>query len=129
MGVDEEAWERAYAFIRAQPGLVFGIAGKEAPLPPSAMACIRAHEAGSPLLQFRRGGIEFACHFFCSEEIELDFWPWAIEGQQGLDELPFHRGTGASGPPRRLGDSRKPAGLGNPPVRSCTRSDRGWGNG
>ncbi len=85
--VDEGAWERAYQFLLAQPGLVFRVAGEESLVPPSAMAWIRLHETGSPLLQFKRGGIEFACHFFCNDEIELDFWPQAIEGQESLDDL------------------------------------------
>jgi len=87
MEVDEAAWERAYMLLLAQPGLVFTAAGKEAVLPSSAIACIQMHETGSPLLQFKRGGIEFACHFFCKDEIELDFWPQAIDGQESLDEL------------------------------------------
>jgi hypothetical protein len=87
MEVDEAAWERAYRFLITQPSRVFRINDQEETPPSTAKLCIGLRETASPLLLFQRGAIEFACHFFCEEEIELDFWPCAIDGQEGLDEL------------------------------------------
>ena len=41
----------------------------------------------SPLLTFRFGGIQFAAHFFNEEELEFDFVPNDIRGQDDLDSL------------------------------------------
>jgi hypothetical protein len=61
--------------------------GTEAPLPEAFEAPSRSWESAAPLLVIRSAGVEFNCHFFSEDEIELDLDPRQVHGQEQLDAL------------------------------------------
>ena len=44
-------------------------------------------ESATALLSFKWGGIDFAAHFFAQDEVEFDFVPNDVTGQERLDAL------------------------------------------
>lgn len=84
MGATPLVWQRALEFLVQAGNPRYSIDDEDAPLPANAADALQASQDRSPLLVVDREGIEYACHFFAPDRIELDFWP---EDVQGPDEF------------------------------------------
>ena len=81
-------WEVALSFIRRVGyDLAYTVDGEPRPVPRSAIEALRVRPEASPLLRFRVGRAELACHFFDARELELDFDPRAIDHATALAPL------------------------------------------
>ena len=83
-GLDE--WN-ALLGIAKRVGGQFAVHGKETPPPGGAHDVFVTYEPATALLSFNWGGIDFAAHFFAQNEVELDFVPKDVTGQERLDAL------------------------------------------
>ncbi len=83
----EAVWEQALGFLLQAGTARYSIDDVAAPLPASAAEALRVWPDRSPLLIVEREGIEYACHFFASDRIELDFWPEDVRGREGFASL------------------------------------------
>jgi hypothetical protein len=83
-GLDE--WN-ALLDIARRVGGQFAVDGKATPLPGRAHDVFVTRESATALLSFNWGGIGFAAHFFVQDEVELDFVPKDVTGQERLDAL------------------------------------------
>jgi len=77
----EAVWDLALGFLLEAGTARYSIDDVAAPLPASARDALRVWPDRSPLLILDREGIEYACHFFTSDRVELDFWPEDIRGR------------------------------------------------
>jgi hypothetical protein len=83
-----EDWELVLKALGASSASVrYSVDGVEQPGPPSAQAAFAIHSVASPSLRVAVGGIEFACHFFTTDEIEFDFLPSEVNGPDRLESL------------------------------------------
>jgi hypothetical protein len=90
-----EVWGSAFAFLSRGGDTRFMIDGVDAPLPRSHEEAFRLRPGSHPLLVVRREGIEYCCHFFSTEEVELDFLPQDVSGEKRFVALTaFIRGLG-----------------------------------
>jgi hypothetical protein len=80
------AWDALLNLARGQ-GARFTVGGTEAPLPFRAADVFSVSSPGEALLTLNWRGLDLASHFFAPEEVELDFVPNAVKGQQDLDVL------------------------------------------
>ncbi len=80
-------WDRALEFLRHADTARYLIDDVDAPLPATAAQALQLWPDQSPLLIVERDGIEYACHFFDPEQIELDFWPEDIRGGEEFQAL------------------------------------------
>ncbi len=80
-------WEAALAFLLSGGTARFTIDDVEASLPATASDALRMWPDHTPLLLVVREGIEYACHFFVDDKVELDFWPEEIEGRSEFASL------------------------------------------
>src|SRR5262245_7821502 len=74
-----QAWEAALGILRARGTARYQIDDRAMPLPSSAREALTLRPTQSPLLNIEIGGIDFACHFFGSEDVELDFSPSDVD--------------------------------------------------
>ena len=89
---DLETWRRVLSLLLATSDAVrHRIAGgEELPAVSSAEQLLPYLTVGNPthvIVAFWRDGIEYVCHFFGMEEVELDFEPAAIDGPRALGSL------------------------------------------
>jgi hypothetical protein len=84
MDASPAVWDRAYGFLLQAGDARYSVDDADAPVPASAEDALRVWPDRSPLLLVDRAGIEYACHFFGRDQVELDFWP---EDVQGPDEF------------------------------------------
>jgi hypothetical protein len=89
------AWNALLGIARTR-GARFSLDGIANPLPETVQAIFDARRERTPLLSIDWDGIEFVAHFFDQAEVELDFLPTAIQGQDGLDRLCSFLGALAS---------------------------------
>jgi len=75
-----QVWDRALEFLLRDGSSRYSIDDANAPPPAKASDAVRLWPDRAPLLIVDREGIEYACHFFKPEEVELDFWPDDIRG-------------------------------------------------
>jgi hypothetical protein len=81
-------WQRILDFLlEHSTGLNFSIDGEPAPLPALAAEIFPIRDHAAALLTFSFGGILFAAHFFTELEVEFDFEPTDVHGQEELDSL------------------------------------------
>jgi hypothetical protein len=80
MGATPLVWDRALEFLLQTGTARYSIDDADAPLPASASDALRVWPERSPLLIVDREGIEYACHFFTSDQVEFDFWPEDVHG-------------------------------------------------
>ncbi len=80
VSADPVAWERALEFLLQTGNARYSIDDAAAVLPGSAAEALRVWPDRAPLLIVDREGIEYACHFFTPDRVELDFWPEDIRG-------------------------------------------------
>ena len=80
-------WELALTFLRSAGSVRFDVDGQPAALPPTARQALGLRIVSSPCLSIQRDGLEFACHFFAEEEVELDFLTSAINGPETFESL------------------------------------------
>jgi hypothetical protein len=73
-------WDQALGFMLQTGTARYSIDDADAPLPASAADALRLWPDRSPLLILDREGIEYACHFFGPDRVELDFWPEDVRG-------------------------------------------------
>jgi len=69
------AWEAALRTLLAMGTARYEVDGRTMSLPGSAREALAMRPTQSPLLRVEIGGIDFAYHFFGSEDVELDFAP------------------------------------------------------
>ena len=81
-----DAWDVILGIAR-QVEARFSIDGVTRPLPEKAQDVFAESAAGAALLSIEWQGIQLAAHFFDQADVELDFVPSALQGQQSLDEL------------------------------------------
>jgi hypothetical protein len=84
---DGDVWERAFTYLAKQGTSDYTVDEVKKALPRSAKDALGLRPDKSPLLLVNRDGIEYGCHFFSEEEIELDFWPEEIDGPLRLASL------------------------------------------
>jgi hypothetical protein len=77
---DTQLWDRALEFLLRDAGSRYSIDEVDAPLPAKASDALRLWPDRAPLLIVEREGIEYACHFFTPDAVELDFWPEDVRG-------------------------------------------------
>ena len=92
LGGDVETWRRALSvLLTTSESVRHRIAGgDELPAVSSVEQLTPYLTDGNPthaMVAFWRDGIEYVCHFFGVEEVELDIEPSAIDGQRTLDSL------------------------------------------
>ncbi len=87
MSASESVWDRALEFVLQAGSSRFSIDELPAALPASAVDALGLWPDRSPLLIVDREGIEYACHFFTREQVELDFWPEDVRGPEGFAAL------------------------------------------
>lgn len=88
-------WEAALRFLLAQGVSTYLVDGHEAPGPRQPHDALRLRPGASPALLGRRNGIEFACHFFSEDDVEINFLPSDIDGPERFESLlSFVRGLG-----------------------------------
>ena len=80
-------WDQALEFLARADHARYLIDDVEVPLPGRAAQALQEWPDRSPLLVVEREGIEYACHFFDPEQIELDFWPEDIRGPEEFQAL------------------------------------------
>jgi hypothetical protein len=80
------AWDALLRMSR-QVDTRFSIDGVTTPLPERAHDVFVRRADAAPLLSISWQGIELCAHFFDEADVELDFVPNVIQGQQGLDRL------------------------------------------
>src|SRR5512137_953841 len=81
-GASALVWDQALEFLLRAGTARYLVDDAETPLPDTAAQALQAWPDQSPLLVVEREGIEYACHFFNPEQIELDFWPEDIRGPE-----------------------------------------------
>jgi hypothetical protein len=86
-GASALVWEQALEFLLRADRARYLVDDIEWPLPKTAVEALQAWPDRSPLLVAEREGIEYACHFFNAEQIELDFWPEDIRGLEEFQAL------------------------------------------
>lgn len=86
-GVTAQVWESALEFLLRDGASRYSIDETPAPLPAKASDALREWPDRAPLLIVDREGLEYACHFFTPEEIELDFWPEDVRGPDEFSAL------------------------------------------
>ena len=86
-GASALVWDQALEFLVRAGTARYLIDDVDAPLPKTAVQALQAWPDRSPLLVVEREGIEYACHFFNPEQIELDFWPEDIRGPEECQAL------------------------------------------
>ncbi len=88
--------QRVLDFLRASAvSLTYTVDGASATLPSDASSIIALRATATPLLIFRWGDIDVATHFFGADDLEFDFRPEDIRGQEQLDQLiSFIHGVG-----------------------------------
>jgi len=82
-----QVWDRALELMLRGGSSRYSIDESEAPPPATASDALRLWPDRSPLLIIQRDGIEYACHFFKAEEVELDFWPDDVRGPDEFGAL------------------------------------------
>ena len=80
-------WDQALEFLLRADTVRYLIDDVVAPLPATAAEALQVWPDRSPLLVVEREGIEYACHFFNRDQIELDFWPEDIRGPEEFAAL------------------------------------------
>jgi hypothetical protein len=81
-----EHWQNLLDWARrCDPGPIFTVDGAPSTLPALIHDVFAGKDAGAPLLSFRIRDVEFAAHFFQENEIELDFDPASIRGDNWTD--------------------------------------------
>ena len=81
-------WQRVLDFVRQHGSEVcYSLDGQSTSVPVSVDEPFAAREHSSPLLTFRFGGIHFAAHFFCDDEVEFDIVPNDIRSASEFDSL------------------------------------------
>jgi hypothetical protein len=86
-GASALVWDQALEFLLRAGTARYLIDDVDAPLPKTAVQALQAWPDQSPLLVVEGEGIEYACHFFDPEQIELDFWPEDIRGPEEFQAL------------------------------------------
>jgi hypothetical protein len=81
-----DAWDALLQIARVH-GAHFSVHGKRAPLPPRALDVFDAYEPVAVNLSLSWRGIELVAHFFAEKDVELDFVPNGLTGQDRLDDL------------------------------------------
>ena len=81
------AWEAALRVLRAKGTARYEVDGRTMSLPGSAREALTIRPMQSPLLNVEIGGIDFACHFFGSEDVELDFSPSEVDTADRFSSL------------------------------------------
>jgi hypothetical protein len=84
---DAGVWDRAFEFLLKDGSAHYSVDDAEAPLPASAADALRVWPQHSPLLVVDRDDIEYACHFFSADRVELDFWPEDVQGAAEFEAL------------------------------------------
>ncbi|MGH7381025.1 MAG: hypothetical protein ACREKR_02175 [Candidatus Methylomirabilales bacterium] len=87
LAADSAAWDRALAFLLSEGTARYTVDGVALPLPKTAKEALSLRPDSSPLLHVERDGIEYACHFFTADEIELDFLPAHVAGPGPFEGL------------------------------------------
>lgn len=82
-----EHWCSLYNVLRATYRIEYSIDSTPQPLPASADEALEARSTSSPMVCFRIGSAMVNCHFFTTNEIEMDIDPREIASQTALDEL------------------------------------------
>ncbi len=86
-GADPVVWDQVLEFLLRADTARYLIDDVDAPLPGRAAEALQLWPDQSPLLVVEREGIEYACHFFSLEQVELDFWPEDIRGREEFQAL------------------------------------------
>lgn len=107
--VDVATWERALAFLRSVGDLRYTVDQVDSPLPSRAADALACSGEAVCCLVVARDGIEYACHFFTADEIEIDFWPEQVNGPDRLASL-----------------ERFVAGLGHATARDVVVTQENW---
>lgn len=83
---DIGVWQDVLDWIRQRdPSPRYTVDGELASLPASAESIFGVREHAAPSLQFRIRGIDLATHFFDQGDVELDFDPRAVRGDNWSD--------------------------------------------
>jgi hypothetical protein len=84
MNTTKEDWEKTYRFLLDTYPNRYSVDLKEAPAPPTAEAVFPVHHHASPLLQIFVKEVQVNCHFFTSDEIELDISPSDVTSEEAF---------------------------------------------
>jgi hypothetical protein len=87
MGATPQVWDQALEYLLQAGNARYSIDDAQAPLPATASDALRVWPDRSPLLVVDREGIEYACHFFNPDRVELDFWPEDVQGPDAFAAL------------------------------------------
>jgi hypothetical protein len=87
IGADLSVWDRALEFLLQGGTARYSIDDVEMSPPARASQALEAWPERSPLLVVDRENIEYACHFFGTEQVELDFWPEDVGGPEEFEAL------------------------------------------
>jgi hypothetical protein len=80
-------WQRLFAALVSAYALEYSVDGESRPVPETVDEALRLRATASPSLHFRVAGIVVACHFFCTEQIELDIDPREVTSAAAFDEV------------------------------------------
>ena len=84
---DIEHWRKLFAALRRTQSLEYSVDGQSRPIPATADEIFATRITASPSLRFRISGIVVACHFFCTEQIEMDVDPREVTSAAAFDEF------------------------------------------
>lgn len=89
--VSPNEWNKMIEMIKKE-GLIYKFKrnvfqDEECELPSDFFQIYKIHETGSPILKIDFSGAFLACHFFCENEIEFDFWPEEFDKIEKIDIL------------------------------------------
>jgi hypothetical protein len=82
-----EHWRALYETLRIAHHLEYSVDGTPQSLPVSVDEAFAARSTSSNAIRFRVGSALVVCHFFATDEIEMDIDPREVASQAALDEL------------------------------------------
>lgn len=85
-GMTFENWRSFYGVLRSTYNLEYSVEGTQQPLPTSVEEALAAISS-FPMLRFRIGNVMVVCHFFTTDEIEMDIEPSEVTSQESLNDL------------------------------------------
>src|SRR5262249_3821416 len=87
LGTTISDWQSLFDRLRTVYQLQYTVDGDPQPMPDSIAVAFATKEMANAAVSFDIGNIIVACHFFTTEEIELDILAREINSQRTLDTL------------------------------------------
>lgn len=82
-----EHWRKLFVALRGAYTLEYSVDGESRPIPETVDEALGLRATANPSLFFRVAGIGVACHFFCTEQIELDIQPREVNSTGTFDDV------------------------------------------